>query len=196
MTFDPITEFTQPIGGDLDGRTEADSFKIGGDWCPGRCTPRKAGDPRIWEKRKGWGFTGATALFTGNDLAEFEIDVEWWMQRQVNEFKVFFKKYLEKPPPKTRPKALGIYQPTLAFIGINALVVTNALAPFEVDELGGWGTTISVMVFRPPTPMLALPSGAIPAVQNNPTAKDRNEQIILEKQNELKNLMRKDAEGV
>ncbi len=192
--WDPVTEFIRPIPSDRDGRVEGDSFRIGGDWCPGIAIARKASDPRKWDKRAGYGISGATLVYMGDDLSAFSIDVSIWTQTQMNEWKTFFGKYLKKPappkidpksafaaPPVAIPKALGLYNPRLAMLGISTVVVED-VTQFEQVGDGIEGCTIDVQVYRAPLPILVKPNGKIPDVNGKgPDAKDEAERLIKEK---------------
>ena len=91
--LDPVTEFTNLIHGDRDRRCEADALLIGGDYSPGFCVVRKAGIPVNWDKRKGYGLAGASIVYTGDDLSEFDVEFTIITQTQMSEFKAFAKKY-------------------------------------------------------------------------------------------------------
>lgn len=204
--FDPVTEFIRAIPFDRDGRVEGDSVRIGGDWCPGIAIARGAGTPRIWDKRAGYGLSGRTLVYMGADLSSFEIDVTVWTQTQVDEWKVFFKKYLqepERPSPQAlltsdnpflafkQPKALGVYSPFLAMLGITSLVVDDVTQweQHEDAESGMYGCTIKVTVWRPPVQILARPTAKIPdASKTAPTARDKAEEEIQKLQLQAKQL--------
>jgi hypothetical protein len=204
--FDPIVEFTRPISFDRDSRVEGDSIRIAGDWCPGIAIARGAGTPRIWDKRAGYGLSGRTLVYMGADLSSFEVDVTVWTQTQVDEWKVFFKKYLEepaRPSPQAlltsanpflsfkQPKALGVYSPFLAMLGITALVVEDVSQweQHEDAESGMYGCTIKVIVWRPPVVVLARPTQKIPdAAKAAPTARDKAEEEIQKLQLQAKQL--------
>lgn len=189
---DPVTEFSRPIPADFDKRVEGDSIRIGGDWCPGLAIARKGGTPRKWDKRPGYGFSGATLVYLGLDLSEFQVDVSIWTQRQMTSFLAFYRKYLQEIQapravvgvgatflPALQPKALGIYNPFLAAIGILSVEITN-VSQFElVDERGIYGCTIDMIVYRPAVQVLARPAGQIPnAGKPIPTAKSKGEEEI------------------
>jgi hypothetical protein len=94
--LDPVTEFTNLIPGDRDQRCQADALLIGGDYSPGFCVISKAGLPLKWDKRPGYGFSGASIVYTGTDLSEFDVEFTVITQTQMTEFKAFVKKYF--PP--------------------------------------------------------------------------------------------------
>lgn len=183
--LDEIVEFTRPIPFDEDGRTESDSIRIAGEWCPGLAYPRGAGTPRIWDKRAGFGLYGRTLVYIGSDLSEFDIDITVWKQRQIDEWKLFYKKYLRDGGPESpmfgkafganATRAVGLYHPALALLGINAMIVRNCTAfeQHEDAESGMWGCTLSVTHWRgDPKPIVARPTEKIPdATKVQPTAR-------------------------
>ena len=93
----PILDYSIPIPGDRDGRTRGDAIQIGADYSPGKCDVRNPNSPRKWDKRTGWGLTGATTVYIGDDLSEFSVDFYLWTQPQQTEWDDFFSKWLNKP---------------------------------------------------------------------------------------------------
>jgi hypothetical protein len=184
----PILDYSIEIPGDRDRRTKGDALLIGADYSPGKATVRKASEPRNWDKRKGYGFSGATVVYTGDDLSEFDVDFYLWTERQQIEWDAFKKKYFERPPrPSTlaegqiflpQPKALGMQHPVLAKANITAAVVKDVMFAGE-DDYGGFLWTVSFIQFRAPFFGLGRPDGTIPAAKKaQPTAKDKTEQEI------------------
>ena len=180
--LDPITEFTKLIPGDRDKRCEADAIKSGGDWSPGLAVVRKAGIPVTWDKRKGYGYAGAWIIYTGDDLSEFEVEFTFTTQTQINEWKVWAKKYLTKAsqaasnasflPGPNQPKAIGIYQPQLAEVGIDKVVWKN-IHQFDQPAIGKWVKVVEFIQFKPPKPLLGRPNGATPSASKvTPVAQD------------------------
>jgi hypothetical protein len=176
--MDPVDRLTQ------------DFIVIGGDVSPGRARIKGAGSPRTWDVRQGYGFSGAWVIFTGAGLAKFEVEIALWQDAQRQAWEGFAKKYLEKAPSGTRPKALGIYHPLLAASPLNiSAVVVEDVSQFEEDDFGLWTCVIKFLEYRQPKPILARPSSAIPAAgQALPTARDALDQEILRKQQELAKL--------
>src|SRR5258707_6984199 len=134
----------------------------------------------------------------GADLSSFEVDVTVWTQTQVDEWKIFFKKYLEepaRPSPQAiltsanpflsfkQPKALGVYSPFLAMLGITALVVEDVSQweQHEDAESGMYGCTIKVIWSRPPVVLLARPTHKIShAAKAAPTPRGQTQRAIHE----------------
>jgi hypothetical protein len=100
----PILDYGILIPGDRDGRTKGDAIQIGADYSPGKCDVRNPSSPRKWDKRSGWGLTGATVVYIGDDLSEFSVDFYLWTQPQQSDWDGFYSKWLNKP---YRTPALG-----------------------------------------------------------------------------------------
>jgi hypothetical protein len=75
-------------------RAECDAMRINGIWTPGFCVISNAGIPIKWDKRSGYGFSGATCVYTGNDLVEFDAEFTIITQTQMNAWKAFEKKFI------------------------------------------------------------------------------------------------------
>lgn len=156
---------------------------------PGAARIRKASDPRTWEVRKGYGFSGANTVFTGDDLKPFCLDVMLWTPEQFDEWTTFAK-VLVKPTAATRWKAIGIFHPILrvAPLNISAVVVVD-VSQFDTDDQGLWMCTIDLLPFRAPKPALVKPAAAIPGVSKAaPTAQDAADKKmgeLLEQVNKL-----------
>ena len=90
--------------------------------------------------------------------------------------------------PSLAPKALGIYHPALAILGIKSVQVTD-VSQFEQIVDGVWGCTIELIVSRPPLPLLFKPAGNIPPVaKKTPTARDALEEKIQKQLDNIDNL--------
>lgn len=172
VAIDPVTEFTQLIPGDRDARCEADAIKISGDWSPGYAVVKRAGEIVTWDKRKGYGYAGASLIFTGDDLSEFSIEFTMTTQTQVNEWKAFKKKYFTKRPAAPQnsvflagipqPQALGVYNPLLAEVGITQIVYKE-IHQFDQPSIGKWVKVVDFIKYQAPKPLLGKPAGATPA---------------------------------
>lgn len=181
---DSTTKLLTPIPGDPDGRCDADVLRVGDDLTPGLVVVSKAGIPFTWDKRKGYGYSGAWLVYTGKDLSEFETTFTIWTSTQEDAWDAWAAKYLAEPaqpqqngvflPSAPRPKALGVYNPILAELKITAIVPGN---------IGQWvlGTgaskgkqtkTVQWFQFRAPQPMLGKPNTAIPDSKTAPSADD------------------------
>jgi len=152
----------------------SDVVILGGLQTPGRAVVKGFGSPRMWDKRKGYGTSGATLVYTGDDLSKGSIVVTIWTGDQYEAWLSFAGQVLVKPPKGARPKALPIEYPTINAppISITAVVVED-VTPFEQDEQGEWTCEIKLEQYRAPMPALGKPNGAIPpAKKTTPTAQD------------------------
>ena len=150
-----------------------DTIFLSGKTSPGACRVRKATDPRTWEVRKGYGFSGASTVFTGDDIKGFSVDFLLWLPEHFDEW-TDFAKLLVKPTAKTRGKALGIYHPLLRVPPLNiSAVVVQDVSQFDVDDQGQWMCSVDFLPFRAPKPALSKPNAATPgASKPAPTAQD------------------------
>ncbi len=212
---DLVLSLRRPIPGDADGRCEADAIRIGGDWSPGICVVSNASIEETYDVRKGYGYAGASIVYTGSDLAKFSVSFRVWRQDQYDAFSLFMKKYFTKPPVQpqqngaflpniSKPQALGIYHPALAELGIDACVYTK-VGLWEIGagaKLGDATRTIEFLQFRKPTAQIGKPDGAIPDVTkgrgargNAPTSDDMLEMQIFAANQTLNGLIKVDATG-
>ena len=159
-----------------------DYIILGGAKSPGRATIVGAGSPRDWDKRKGYGFSGAFVIYTGDNLAKFKVQIDLWTPDQFAEWAKFAKLCLVKPPTGTKPKAMDIQHPLLSMdpIKITSVVVEDC-SQFTEDDDGLWSCTIDFLQYRAPMPALGKPLASIPSVKKpKPTAKDAAE-VEIEK---------------
>ncbi|MDQ2782605.1 MAG: hypothetical protein M3Y26_08760 [Actinomycetota bacterium] len=140
---------------------------------PGRAYIKSAGSPRDWDIRKGYGFSGASVVFTGNGLAKFEVDIELWLPSHWLDWKAFAK-LLAKPGGLTPIVGLGISHPLLTTppLSITSVVVED-VSQFVQNEEGSHVCTIKFIEYKRPLPALSKPIAEIPAASKAlPTATD------------------------
>lgn len=122
---------------------QQDYVMLGGMKSPGRATIGGGGSPREWDVRKGYGFSGAFVVYTGDGLAKFDILIELWLKEHFAEWQRFSKICLEKPPLGMKPKAMDIAHPLLNMTPIKITsVVIEDVTPFEQDDEGLFSCTI------------------------------------------------------
>jgi len=118
-----------PIAGDVDGRCESDVLIVGGDMTPGLVTISKAGIPFKWDKRAGYGYSGAWLQFMGQDLSEFDTIFTIWRDDQRAAFAVWAKKYLTPPTKPQDPNLAATRQAANDRLdAITAQITANANA--------------------------------------------------------------------
>lgn len=173
----------------LFGKTapQQDYIVLAGQTSPGLAVVTGAGAPRNWEERKGWGLSGATIVYTGAGLAQFDVQISLGFSSDDWAAWDDFAKLLEKAPTGKRPKALDIEHPLINMrpINIKSVVVTD-VSQFEQDDYGIFTCSISFKEFKAPLPALAKPDQSIAAVNpTKPTAQDETEKQIQEAMAEL-----------
>jgi hypothetical protein len=174
------------IAGSMEGLPCADTFTIGVDACPGQARLVSGNSPRGWDERQSYGMTGATLVPTGDHLGTHVFHVMLWCEADVNgnpqghqwtAFQTFFANYLSKAvrfvPGSTRPRALGIYHPVLAAIGVTEVVVDDVTDPIQPDDEDYFEFEIHFREYRAPTLALGKPDAPIPPASTaGPTAED------------------------
>ncbi len=140
---------------------------LGGEKSPGRATVTGAGSPRKWDKQSGFGFSGASLIFLGEDLSDFDLLIDLWEPEHWVAWNSFAR-VLEKPPIGVRAKALEIVHPLINRSPIKITqVVIRDVTQFEQSDTGLWTARIPLTAFRAPKPALGKPNGSI-ANANNP----------------------------
>ncbi len=166
-------DLTPVEAGSLDQYIYQDYIELGGQQSPGYADVAGAGSPRKWDKRDGYGFSGAVLVYHGTDLAEFDVTISMWDVAQLIDW-WNFATILEKAPVGVRAKALDISHPFLNTppLRIKSVVVQD-VSQLRQDEYGLWTVVIKFLEYRAPRPILGKPIAAIPsAAAATPTAQD------------------------
>lgn len=139
-----------------------DFIVLNGVRSPGRATIVNAGSPRNWDKQKGWGTTGATLIYTGDDLAEFDVVIDLWLPEHWAQWNTFAR-VLEKRSTGLGAKFLSISHPLLyrAPLRITQVALKN-VSQFELAKSGMWTCRLSFIDWKEPMPALGKPNGTIP----------------------------------
>ena len=181
---------------DPDGRCDADVLVIGGLASPGVCVISKAGQTITYQKNKPYGMAGASLVYIGDELIEFDVVWTFWTEEQREAWKEWSKLALARPqrPPlisstplstgeaggtSVQPfkpvKVTGVYNPILAELGITAIAPTF-IGQFIQLSIGKWQKQVSFIQHRPPKPALGRPNTTIPdVIQNSIPAKTAQE---------------------
>lgn len=133
---------------------------------PGIAEVKGAADVRMWDKRQAYGLAGATQIFRGRDLAEFDVtltlttDDDWdaWAS---------WRTLVARPPFGKIPKALDIWHPWLEEMQIRSCVVLSRGQP-EPDGTGAFRIPIKFREFRPFTFALSKPTSSATPTDNDP----------------------------
>jgi len=145
---------------------------------PGVAFPKRPGSPRNWDIRQQYGASGAVVVYTGSGLAKFNVEVLLWLPEHFVEWDVFARGALQKPLPGLGVgAAMGISHPLINMQPWNiSSVVVEDVEGFEQGPTGLWATSIHLIEYKKPLPVIARPIAAIPAVDAPvPTAQDAAE---------------------
>lgn len=145
MTFRPLTE---PV----------DYVVIAGQRTPGIAEISGADVPFKYDKRKGYGLSGAYSVFRGRELAEPTLTIRLYTDEDWDDWADFLPT-VRTPPNARRPRALEIQHPILEDQGITAVTVTKLGQPMQTAD-GEWTITISLLEYRRPRLALAAPDGS------------------------------------
>lgn len=153
---------------------QQDYIMLGGLRSPGRATIIGCGSPRDWDIRKGYGYSGAVVVFTGDSLAKFKVAIDLWLPAHFAEWNRFAKACLAKPPLGLKPKAMDISHPLLELEPLKVTsVVVEDCSQFDEDDEGLYTCVIDFLQYRAPKPAIGKPLASIPnAVKKVPTAQD------------------------
>lgn len=135
-----------------------DKAKLNNVETPGICQIIGAGSPRKWDKREGYGWSGAWLVWAGNDLSSFSIVCSLYTEADWLDWHKFKSMVLRKPF-NVRPKALSVYHPVLAEVGIVACVIDDVKAPQQTND-GEWTVELGCIEWRQPKFGFAKPDGA------------------------------------
>jgi len=109
-----------------------DVFTLDGTDMPGLCVEvAGASNPRIWDKKKGQGSSGATLVFSGTDLSEFTVKFQLITVEDWNNYHA--QKARFKAPSGKNPPSLSCYHPTLDLLPepITAVVIKDPSSPTQ-----------------------------------------------------------------
>jgi len=145
VAWDPITD---PI----------DYVLIKGRKSPGLADVAGASNPENWDERRGYGFSGATIIYTGAGLANFSVTLRLYTEQDWADWNAW-KELVAKPPTTRIPKALDIWHPLLEDLGIKSVVVKERHQPEQTDD-GVWSVKIDFKQSRRRKFTLVKPEGS------------------------------------
>ncbi len=131
---------------------------------PGVAVIKGAGSPREWDVRKGYGYSGASLVFTGTGLSEFEVDLFLFEPEHWAVWTAFAVLLTNPPPPPgVIPVSLGFDHPRVnrAPWFINKVVVKD-VSSFETGDTGMESCTIKFIQYRKPVVALLPPKEGPP----------------------------------
>ena len=153
---------------------------------PGIADVAGAGSPRTWDERKGQGMSGATLVYTGDGLAEFPVVLYFRTKQDITDWNAW-KPIVAKTPRGVQPKALDIYHPGLADIGIKSVVVLDVSMMEKDGDTGGQKVTIKFKSQQKPVPSSGKADSSY-SKPGAPTAQDANQQQIVQLQKQAADL--------
>ena len=175
----------------IPGPPQQDYIVLAGTPSPGKAVVRGASSPRKWDIQAGYGLTGATVIFNGEGLAQFDVDFYAWEPEHFVLWEVFAKLTLENPPIGARPTSMSIQHPALNSppLKITQVVVTNVTQWDLSDETGEYMRTVSFLQYRKAKPALVKPLEGPPGspVAVEPPI-DPQEMLIRDQNAEIKRL--------
>lgn len=149
---------------------------------PGVAKIKRAGSPRNWDIRKGYGFSGASLVFTGTGLAKFDVDLFLWEPEQFVLWEAFSALLTNPPPPPgVIPTSLSIDHPILnKKPWLITKVVVEDVSSWECNEYGLWSLTISFIQYRKAAPALLPPAEGPPGASKVPVPLTAQQKINAE----------------
>lgn len=135
---------------------------LGGFRTPGLAIVKGAGCPRKWDIRDAYGFTGATIIYCGQQLAKFEIDIFAWEPEHFAEWELFAQGALAAPTLALSRTglSLSIQHPAVNDPPLSITqVVVEDVSQWEQDQEGGglWARTIKLIEYRKAKQTLVRP---------------------------------------
>jgi hypothetical protein len=147
----------------------SDVFYLSGMSSPGVTEVKSFGAPRGWDKRKGYGISGAFTVYTGDELAEFTMGLRHWLPPDTDPRWLLMVPLLDRRPTGL-PGALSSFAYDFQYPILNAApysiksVVVKEVTPWLQDEFGEWSCEIKFLEFRAPLPALGKPDKTIPSL--------------------------------
>lgn len=116
--------------------------------------------PPEWDKKKGQNASGATIVFSGEDLSEFSVKFYACHPSDFAEWESFLPLLL-RPPDGTKPKAKTFKHPEAAALGITAVVVQKpGVTQWSQVGHGLWMRECKFLQHREAKPAGGKPQGA------------------------------------
>lgn len=141
---------------------EQNYIQLDGVRSPGLAIVKNAKLVRTWDKRKGYGYSGATLVYTGDDLSEFDVELQIWDDTQWAEWLPFA--LMLKKPPVGPPRKQSIKHPVLTRdpLKIDTVVLLEAGQWTKNIATGLWTCTLRFSEYRAPLPAVGKPTPEIP----------------------------------
>lgn len=138
-----------------------------------------------WEVKKGKGAKGSTVTLNEYPPAEGTVTLVFWLQDHFEQWREF-RDIWDYDPTKKPIKAVDIYHPTLADLGINR-VVCKSIGAVEPDSTPGlWKVVLTLIEYNPPPkkPAVSTPKG-----EDQNKKKNGGDEDLDPQQREIKKLL-------
>jgi hypothetical protein len=140
----------------IDHPDQYDAIVLADQRSPGVC---KLGGPMLdhgWEKQEAKGSGGGETIQNGAKLVEFTCELYLWRDEKVDHFArwVEWRPLLRRPVQKGAAKALDIYHPQLAELGVTSVVCSKE-GSLEPDGAGGAKVKLTFLQYAPAKPTAA-----------------------------------------
>lgn len=139
-------------------------FTLSGVKSPGIATLKGGPAACNWDERKGFGLSGSTVVFTGQNVASFSFSIELYNDEDKAGWEKF-KKLLVPPKLGSLAKALDIWHPMLAEEGITSAVYVDRTF-LDEQSPGVWSTSVNFKQYRRVKMTLAKPEASKQAPQD------------------------------
>ncbi len=136
-----------------------DYILLAGRRSPGLAVLTGAGSPRKWDPRRGYGLSGGTLIFRGNDFSRFNCTLRLVTTEDWDDWSTF-KDIVQRPPLGERARAKDIWHPFLEDLGITSVVVQDVLQPAREGDTNIWSVVIKFIEFRRPQITLSQPEAS------------------------------------
>ncbi len=175
-----------------------DYLTVGGIVWSSKVIIRRARRSYKWDVKNPAGQVGQNQTFRGNQYPAFELVFYFWDTDGWLKWQDFSKAFIIDASKAGSPSSLavGIYHPSLAVLGISAIVVDDIGVAERLSDGGEYSATVTVREYKPVTTKnaTATPPGAKPATRTGVTTVDRPESPdILEARAALADAMARNA---
>ena len=166
-----------------------DTARIGGVITPGQVEITGGVSKRKWDVWGGFGLSTPVSIFTGLDLADFGMRLNFWEAEQIDEYVTKIVPLLKVPLNQAtntlvRPKALSFFHPAVSLppLSIRGVGVREVSQLYQ-DDMGLWWADIKLIPCGTPKPHVAKP---IAADDQIPKAQDKWDEENLALVDEIK----------
>lgn len=129
-------------------------LRVGGAISPGQCRISGPGLVIGWDVANASASSGGVTTRINEPIKEFEAEFELTDEEDelnISDFDRWddFEKVLLSSSSRAKPKALPVYHPDLARVGITAAVL-KSIGPVQLDGKGGGKIKVAFIEYKPP----------------------------------------------